>query len=224
MFYIPSSNLEKWRSLLADPEKQWVRGYSAFELAHAWTGSEEFPESVRNLFKQTPYDIFHELEIVQKIPEHQVYLDTRKAPSQNDLFVLARTKSDLVTMMIEGKLKEPFGPTVVEWLVDASEGKHKRLDFLMNCLQLTDLDQIRSIRYQLLHRTASALIEAKRYHAKHTVMLVHSFCRQDSSLEEYRAFLKLFGLRGEKNMINGPILIDGINLYFGWITDPPTSS
>jgi hypothetical protein len=221
--YVPSSNLEYWRNLLADREKQWVRKYSAFELAHAWTRSEQFPESLKYLFKQTPHDMFHDLEMVLKIPEHQVYLDTRKAPSQNDLFVIARTETDLMTMMIEGKVKEPFGPTVEECLEEASEVKHKRLDFLMNCLRLNDLNQLRPIRYQLLHRTASALIEAQKYHAKNAVMLVHSFCLQDSSLDEYQAFLKLYGLRGEKNMINGPVLIGGVNLYLGWISDPPST-
>jgi len=52
--------------------------------------------------------------MVLKIPEHKVELDTGNVPSQNDLFVLARTDSDLVTIVVEGKVREPFGPKVAD--------------------------------------------------------------------------------------------------------------
>jgi hypothetical protein len=219
LFYTPSSKLSNWKALLAEPQKQWVRKYSAFELAHAWTSNDTFPENVQSLLNNSEYESLHNLEIVLKIPEHKVELDTGKAPSQNDLFVLARTDTDLVTIVVEGKVKEPFGPKVEDWLIEASSGKHNRLNFLMKCLKLNELENVKSIRYQLLHRTASAIIEAEKYHAKHAIMLVQSFCQEYSSLEEYKAFLKLYNLQGDKNQISGPIVINGVNLYLGWISD-----
>ncbi|WP_373316225.1 DUF6946 family protein [Paenibacillus cookii] len=36
-FCIQTNDLNVWRSFLADPEKQWKKGYSAYELAHSWT-------------------------------------------------------------------------------------------------------------------------------------------------------------------------------------------
>jgi Domain of unknown function (DUF6946) len=59
---------------------------------------------------------------------------------------------------VEGKVAEPFGPLVSEWLVaDAqgpSPGKLERLAFLCERLSLND-DDCQSVRYQLLHRTVS---------------------------------------------------------------------
>jgi hypothetical protein len=42
-------------------------------------------------------------------------------------------------------------------------------------VSLPDCSACETLRYQLLHRTASALYEAHRYHAKVAVMMVHSF-------------------------------------------------
>jgi len=51
--------------------------------------------------------------------------------------------------------------------------KSERLEFLINLLEINNKD-ISNIRYQLLHRTASALIAAERFCAPHALMLVHS--------------------------------------------------
>jgi hypothetical protein len=77
-------------------------------------------------------------------------------------------------MAVEGKFSEPFGPTVDEWLRNALEGKRERLRFLEEQLGL-DTAVSPGIRYQLLHRGGSAVIEAKRFNATNALMLVHSF-------------------------------------------------
>ncbi len=41
------------------------------------------------------------------------------------------------------------------------------------------------VRYQLLHRTASVVIEAKRFHATTAVMIVHSFSPELKWLESW---------------------------------------
>ena len=61
---------------------------------------------------------------------------------------------------MEGKVSEPFGDTIAERRKDDGEGKRKRLKFLLKELELEPSKEINAIRYQLLHRTASALIEA----------------------------------------------------------------
>ena len=109
------------------------------------------------------------------IPEYQVDLPGGKRPSQNDLFVLARAKDEqLVAIMIEGKVAEPFGPTLEGWLKGGSKGKQTRLKFLCDMLGLSN-EPPSHVRYQLLHRTASAIIESKRFNAKYAMMIVHSF-------------------------------------------------
>ena len=96
-------------------------------------------------------------------------------------------------MMVEGKVNESFGPTVNEWREEASPGKGTRLSFLLKTLGLPkQVDG--TIRYQLLHRAASAVIEGERFRAAAAVMLVHSFSPRRAGWSDYSAFLKLFGV------------------------------
>jgi hypothetical protein len=97
--------------------------------------------------------------------------------SQTDLFALARSGSDLISIAVEGKVAEAFDTTVGEWLdrraaEQAKRGRtrqpsaqtRKRLAFLCELLQLEEGD-ILDLRYQLLHRTAAAILEAQRFAA-----------------------------------------------------------
>ena len=72
-------------------------------------------------------------------------------------------------------------------------------------------------RYQLLHRSVSAIIEAKRFRAKEAVMIVHSFSTTNEWLEDYRYFLSLFGLVGGVNQADTVSISDSINLTFAWV-------
>ena len=72
--------------------------------------------------------------------------------------------------------------------------------------------------YQLLHRTASAIIEAKRFNASLAVMLVHSFSPENRWYEEaYKPFLELFGTSAQLNRLMLLGQPDGIPLYSGWV-------
>ena len=174
-FYIPSKGPESWKELLAEPDKHWKTGYSARSLACCWEEAQGFPKSVTDVFKSSSFKLFHSVEFILGIPEHKVDLPPRGGrPSQNDLFILAKAQDELISIAVEGKVSEPFGPLVSEWVEDASPGKSERLEYLINLLEINNKD-ISNIRYQLLHRTASALIEAERFCASHALMLVHTF-------------------------------------------------
>jgi len=220
-FHMKTNNLELWKSLLADPEKQWKAGYSAYELAHAWMQTEGVPRSILAAFANTD---FEGIKILYAFPEHQVYLNNNKAPSQNDLFVLGKVNQDLVVVMVEGKVEEPFGDLVKDWLNQASEGKKERLEFLKHKLQLSRFVSIDDIRYQLLHRAVSALIEAENLNAKRAIMLVHSFSQANSWFDDYSRFVSLFGLEAQRDGLSNSVLINGINLSFGWVSDKPFKS
>ena len=73
----------------------------------------------------------------------------------------------------ESNLDEPFGDLVSKWN-DGSPSKERRLTGLCASLGLGVAD-VDKIRYQLLHRTASAIYEAQRYRVTRTVMLLDSF-------------------------------------------------
>jgi hypothetical protein len=214
--FIPTQGADDWKRLLADPEKQWRKGFSAAELANRWETSDGFPDEVFRLFSQSGISSFRNVELLLALPEYKVPLPGGKRPSQNDLFVLAKAGDGrLISITIEGKVSESFGPTLREWNVSKSAGKKKRLQFLTGHLGLTGTPNL-DIRYQLLHRTVSAVIEAARFNAPYAAMIVHSFSREDLCFEDYRQFLVLFEACAEKNKLVFLKQTQGINLYAGW--------
>ncbi|GAI08154.1 unnamed protein product, partial [marine sediment metagenome] len=74
-----------------------------------------------------------------------------------------------------------------------------------------------NIAYQLLHRTASAIIEARSFKAENALMLVHSFSQSNERFEDYSRFLALFNLKAKPDSLFFAKNIDGINLYFCWV-------
>lgn len=212
--YIPSKNAEDWKQFLADPEKQWRRGYSARTLANCWQDADGIPNHVEKVLCKAAE--LAGLEALIVIPEHQVSLPGGAKPSQNDIWVLGRTEKDLVSIAVEGKVSEPFGPTIGEWAPNSSDGKMERYDFLCSILSLqTELPE--NIRYQLLHRTASAIIEAKRFHANHAVMLVHSFSLSNEWFADYECFVSLFGASATIDETVSVGRRSGVWLHFAWV-------
>jgi hypothetical protein len=137
-------------------------------------------------------------------------------PSQNDIFVLGKSGNQLVSITVEGKVNEALGPTVAEKRKDMSPGVKERLEFLVDLLQLKD-EALDPIRYQLLHRTASALIEADRFCASNALMLVHSFSQEHQWFEDYAAFAGLYGIEAELNRVHCVGKVSGKDLYLGWV-------
>jgi hypothetical protein len=215
--FIPARKPEDWKSLLAEPDKQWKTGYSAKALAYCWQEANDFPKCVREVFKKSEIALFQNMELLLAFPEYQVILPGGARPSQNDIFILAKGNDQLVSIMVEGKVSEPFGDTIAEWKKDNSKGKEKRLKFLLEELGLEENEQIGAIRYQLLHRTASAIIEAKKFKAENALMLVHSFSRSNERFEDYSGFLVLFGVSAELDSLVFARNIKGIDLYLGWV-------
>ena len=97
---IPSQSAEDWKQFLAEPEKHWKRGYSARAIAYCWQEADGLPDEVRSVLTQEP--AFEGLETLIAIPEHKVMLNGGSRPSQNDVWVIARTKTSLVSIAMEG--------------------------------------------------------------------------------------------------------------------------
>ena len=219
-FYLPLKEADDWRQLLAEPETQWRDGYSAKSLAVTWLEADGFPKSIKNIFKKTQFQAFKNMELLAAYPEYPVPLPGGGHASQNDIFVLAKGDKGLVSVMVEGKVSEDFGETVQAWKAKLSAGKKQRLDFMVAKLGL-EAKIIDPIRYQLLHRTVSSIIEAERYTAPNALVLIHSFSASHEHFDDYVKFLALFNVVGEKESIVGPIKISGIDVYFCWATDTP---
>ena len=206
---------EDWKVL--HPERHWKTGYSAKALAYAWESAGGFPVEVREVFRDSQ---FGNVELLIGFPEYRTPLPGGSRPSQTDLFVLAEGSVGLVVIGVEGKVSEDFDQLVEDWLGDApTPGQERRLSFLKQKLQVEECD-VGEIRYQLLHRTAAALIEAERFNARCAVMLVHSFSQEDEHFEDYQDFLDLLGCDGEDAIPNSVTLvgnIGGIDLYLAWV-------
>ncbi len=147
----------------------------------------------------------------------EVELGTKGRPSQTDLLALVQLADGYGVIAVEGKAREPFGPLVADW--NDTPGKQARLDDLCKQLGL-DPSVVGSLRYQLLHRTVSALLEARRYGAREALMLVHSFDAADSSLDDYQEFAAALGLTdAAPNAITDSTLRGDVTLRLGWVEE-----
>lgn len=227
--YVPSLGPTDWRRLLADPEKHWKPQHSALELAVAW-------EAVRQTARGLPQSVCDALDTVTELrgaslviglPEHVVELEGGGHGSQNDLWALLRVGSSLVSMTVEAKAGETFDDLVSVWLTKKSSqtgksNKPARLAALQRTLGIGEVD-VSLLRYQLLHRAASALAEADRFRARFAVVLVQSFGDAEDR-ESHTDFCNFASLMMAEVPV-GELASVGrrtmpVPLYVGWVPTP----
>jgi hypothetical protein len=105
-----------------------------------------------------------------------------------------------------------------DWLLNASDGKLERLCFICDLLGLA-LPLPNHIRYQLLHRTASAVIEARRFKTDAAAMIVHSFSQARIWFKDFVQFASLFDVSIGANMVDELVAVrpnTSPPLYIGW--------
>lgn len=216
---IPTGSISDWKFLLAEPDKQWKQGYSAMLTAQTWENAFGLPPEIVSIFNESEDEFFQKLELALAIPEYKVSLKGGNRPSQNDVFALLTSKKGLTSLTVEGKAREDFGPTLDQWRHKVSEkGYQTRLNHILSNSGLTGPIP-GHIRYQLLHRTASAVIEAKRFHCKSAVMIVQSFVESDTEnhFMDYGQLLQMYGVTPVKEKINFLVNINGIRLSSAWV-------
>jgi hypothetical protein len=150
------------------------------------------------------------------IPEHKVPLPgATLGDSQNDLFALVRVDARTAAIAIEGKVNEPFDQPMSKWLQNASAGKRVRLDSLCNELGLQQ-PLPGDLHYQLLHRTVSAMIEARTFKTDIAVMIVHSFSPERLWFDAFARFAALFDVTAEPNKLLAIRPHGSPPVYIGW--------
>ena len=212
MIVIPTGGAEDWRRFLA-AEHHWRPGYSAWETAHSWEGARALPPEVAALLPEAT-------ELLLALPEYKVALPGRGAESQNDVFALLAGPDGTTACMIEGKRDEPFGPTLKTWRAKASPGKEARLAAICDLLGLDAAALPQALRYQLLHRTASAVLTARRFHCAGAAMIVQSFSPEHRWFADFEAFAALFGGTVRPGRAFTTPLADGMPLTLGWAPAP----
>jgi hypothetical protein len=162
---VPTRDVGDWQRLLADPQRHWRQGYSAHATAHAWEAAKGFPLEIAAILGP-------DAELLLAIPEHKVPMPGRGRASQCDVFALGRAGGWTIAVAVEGKVDEPFGPTIGEWRATRSGARAVRLAAICDLLGL-GAPPAPDLRYQLFHRAAAAIVEAGRFGTGAAAMIVH---------------------------------------------------
>jgi len=176
-------------------------------------------------------------------PPEELFLFLRFGGEQRntDLLVVGTAGPQRVAISIEAKADEPFGDQLVGEYYDrrrAVPGSNlpARIDGLCQALFHTDLNpRVRSLRYQLLHATAAALIAARNQGAEVAIFVVHEFISERLNPaklacndHDWKTFVDALGvglgIQIEPNGAIGPVRVAGgehvpshIPLYLGKI-------
>jgi hypothetical protein len=212
---VPTQSAEDWKRLLAKPDLHWKTGYSAKTLALSWEAAHpHVPPEIAAALSSAGNPLLSCLDLLLAVPEYQVDLPGGQRPSQTDVLALMGGSAGLVAVAVEGKVDEAFGPTVGQKRAEHSVGVDERLAWLTDRLGLASVPD--GIRYQLLHRTASALIVAEQFHASAAVMLVHSFSPSDRWFDDFAMFAELVGVEASVGGVGRAQTVTGMPLFIGW--------
>jgi len=216
MILVPATSLDAWRDRLPDPDRQWKPGEPANSLAARWHGLTGFPAEVSGLLNTL--NATRDATLVLAIPEHQVPLAGGARASQTDLWLLATTSRGLLSVVVEAIGNQGFDPAV---RVEKEEtGPPELWAALCRFLEIEQSPDA-PVRSRLLHRTATALLEARRFFARGAAVIVHSFSQGRAGFGDFQHFVGVMGGR-----LDGPGQLasvaprEGIELFFGWAQGP----
>jgi len=153
------------------------------------------------------------------IPEFKVKLPGGNRPSQNDLLFISSNKNGLTVCTVEAKARENFDDKIKDWLIDCSNGKKERLNYVLKKIAFPNEDY-GDLRYQLFHRLASAVIMAEKFHAKIAVMVIQSFVEnnKENHFDDFKNFVSAYIHDNiEKEKLYCISNIGGISLMTGWV-------
>ena len=218
MILVPATTLEDWKARLPNPDSEWHPGKSTHALALRWNGRTTFPPEIATLFDSV--ERTRNATLLLAVPEHHAPLAGGAHASQTDLWLLARTSRGLLSAVVVGCVDESFGPSIGDGQGDATAVRRERWAALCDLLEIREVCDA-SVRHQLLHRTATALLEARRFFARGAAVIVHSFSRTSYGFGDFQHFVRLMGgiVRGPGELIAVPPR-EGIELFFGWAHGP----
>ena len=225
---IETRGAANWRERLASPDTQWRRRYSALETAASWelasSSSTGLPEPIAELFRGSDYG---DPELMFALAEHKVPLPGGRTESQCDVWALLHTGAGLVSLSAEAKANEPFGQnneSLAEWLVaEESDKSHRnretRWEHIRKHLPTIGADGYSQVAYQLLHRCATAVIEAGRLRLTNAAFVVQAFDSPKESFEAFSRFCQAMGLRAERGRMRMTV-VGNVHLGVGWADCP----
>jgi len=213
-----------WRERLASPDRQWKRGFSAFETAVSWelasTNKSGLPAPIDKLFRENNYD---EPILIFAVAEHKVDLPGGTAASQSDVWAVVKTTAGMLSLTVEAKASEAFGDEILErWLVagkteESISNRNKRWEYIRSHLPKSDF--LPQVRYQMLHRCAASVMEAKQFGFMKAVFVVQAFNTPANSFQDYAVFCQALQVPAARGRM-ATTSVEGISLSIGWADCP----
>ena len=219
--FIPTRSGSDWQPLLAQPTLHWKKGASAMTTAASWEAAiGVLPPEISKTLDLSGSDELRSLKLLAAFPEWEIKLDGGAATSKTDVVAICRNDKGLCVVAIEAKVNEDFGPLVKDKRKEgASPGQLARLDYLQSLFGLPSLPD--AIRYQLLHRTASALLTARSFHAQTAVMLVQSFGQKTGLEEDFKRFSEMLDARAVSAGVYSIPTTEMPTLFLAWCQGDP---
>jgi len=185
---------------------------SAARLTTKWREADGFPTEVARLLRS--HEATASAAMLLAIPEHHVRLAGGARAAQTDLWVLARTPRGLLSIVVDAGRGDADDGTAREWHTAES---HEKTTMALRSLLEIDRESELAIGHRLFHRTACALLEARRFFASGAAVIIHSVGATRRTFLEFQGFVALLGGRlsrpGELAAVPPR---EGIALYFGW--------
>src|SRR5579862_7565137 len=204
--------------------RQLKDGRSAKELAQSWfrNGTPKPPDELGALLES---QFGAGVTFEEGRPECVIELDDFVGEHRNcDLVVLCKIGAKTMVINIEAKADEPFGDLIGEYYdrrIGSGSNVPARIRQLSEALfgRAPD-EEIRKLRYQLLHAAAATLIEARANDAEMGLLAVHEFRSASLSADKLaqnsndwknfvHAFPELTTARIEENQIFDPVTVPG---------------
>ena len=184
--------------------------------AACWEDSQScLPAEIASVLESGNDAAITNLELLAAIPEWKVDLPGGDRASQTDVLAITRNSSGLVILGVEAKVNETFGPTIEEKKALASDGQLDRIAFLESELGPNHSFEGK-IRYQLLHRSVSAILTARAFHAPVAVMLVHSFSPNAAWREDFDLFCQALNCKNLSSDLCEAPNVEGARFLLGW--------
>lgn len=217
---VPTRTGSDWQPLLAKPKLHWKKGASAMTAAASWEASAGvLPAEIIARLNSTRDPCLSDLELLLARPEWEVALEGGETTSNTDVLALCRNAEGLCVVAVEAKVHEDFGPLIGQKRAEASSGQSARLSYLERLLHVSRFDD--TIRYQLVHRTASALLTAQQFHAGSAVMMVQAWDAPAARRADFEAFCVALGGKQLAPLVYNLPAFDRPTLFLAWCDGDP---
>lgn len=220
-YFQPVNKPIEWKKYIHDAENRWNPESSSMELACCWQSTPaDFPLEVKLAFDRsgTAY------EFLMGIPEYKVDMPGEGLPASNNLLVLSTVDHRLCPIIVEGNKNGTFGEYCDHKSLQDKRHINRRKLMFADLGLSEDSFVPGKLRYQLMHRTLSAIYVAQSFCADRCMVLVHRISHDPEGHDayaDYKYFLGLFGVDAQKGIIQR-CRIAGLQLMFLWVEDRNT--